>query len=216
MKTKQSKKDSSRSPIVINFSGEPSSGKSTAAGALFAYMKQNGYKVEIVPEFAKTLAYTSSKLLLQDQLFVFANQNNLLSILANSEEADFHNAKLDYIIVDSPLYLSILYGRIHQQNAQQKELPIQLPDSFFQLVMDYYNQYDNRNILMQREHAYASHEGRVHSEQESNTIRSNLIDFLNEHHIGYSLFKTHNLSDNQFNLGKTLFDFCVEKNIIQV
>ena len=197
-------------PIIINFTGEPSSGKSTAAGALFAYMKQFGYKVELVSEFAKTLAYQSNDLLLKDQLYVFSNQNQMLSILTNAERTE----KLDYIIVDSPLYLSIIYGKMHLENQTKNNLPIKLPDSFFSMVMDYYCQYNNRNIFMQRKHEFAANQGRVHDESTSQCIKQEILSLLKQQDIPYLTFETHDLSDNNFNLGKTLFDFCIENGII--
>lgn len=60
---------------LINFVGEPGSGKSTAAFVLAGIMKQRGFCVELVPELisAKMLAYSNSDFI-KDQLFVLANK----------------------------------------------------------------------------------------------------------------------------------------------
>ena len=67
------------SPIVINIFGAPGAGKSTTAAALFALMKLEGYKVELVTEHAKDLTYSESFKELNDQLKVFGEQNHRMN-----------------------------------------------------------------------------------------------------------------------------------------
>ena len=103
---------------LINFVGEPGSGKSTAAFVLAGIMKQRGFRVELVPELisAKMLAYSNSDFI-KDQLFVLAEQNKMLNLLDKS---------LDYIISDSPLFLSCIYGKHHWKNQGKNRLKIVL------------------------------------------------------------------------------------------
>jgi hypothetical protein len=202
-------------PKVINFIGEPSSGKSTAAGALFSYMKQKGYNVELVTEHAKLLSYQCNALLLQDQLYVFSQQNSLLSILANIGcDDNSSNQPLDYIITDSPLYLSCIYGQKNKKVQMNKNYNIILPNSFFNMVMDIYHQYDNATILMSRQHEFKENQGRIHNVVEANEIKNEILDFLNKNKIEHVTFKTQNLDNPNFNLGKQLFDLCKENKII--
>ena len=179
---------------LINFVGEPGSGKSTAAFVLAGIMKQRGFRVELVPELisAKMLAYSNSDFI-KDQLFVLAEQNKMLNLLDKS---------LDYIISDSPLFLSCIYGKHHWKN-QGKE---QVEDSFNQFVMDLYNSYDNQVIFLERHHDYVT-DGRVHSEQESTNIRTKIVDFMNNNNISYKTFKTVQLdTENQLKLPQMLLD----------
>ena len=179
---------------LINFVGEPGSGKSTAAFVLAGIMKQRGFRVELVPELisAKMLAYSNSDFI-KDQLFVLAEQNKMLNLLDKS---------LDYIISDSPLFLSCIYGKHHWKN-QGKE---QVENSFNQFVMDLYNSYDNQVILLERHHDYVT-DGRVHSEQESTNIRTKIVDFMNNNNISYKTFKTVQLdAENQLRLPQMLLD----------
>lgn len=197
---------------VINFTGEPSSGKSTAANALYAHMKQQGYNVELITEHSKLLAYQGNHIQNQDQMFVFAQQQHLMFILAN--QMNPNTAPLDYIITDSPLYLSIVYGEMHLENQKLKNAPIQLPDSFFQMVSETYQSYDNVNILMKRNHDFASKQGRFHDEEVSQQIRNRIQNYLTDMNEPHIVFETRNMNDGGFNLGKTLFDMCLENNYI--
>lgn len=197
---------------IINFSGEPSSGKSTAANALFSHLKQIGYNVEIVTEHSKMLAYQGSNILNQDQMYVFANQHNLMFIMTN--QLNSNSQPLDYIITDSPLYLSYIYGKYHQENQIIKNLPIELPETFFQMVIDTYKQYDNVNILMERNHNFGLSKGRFHNEEESQDIKNKIIQLLSDMDEDYITFKTQNLNNDSFNLGKTLYEVCLDNQLI--
>ena len=74
---------------VINLYGGPSSGKSTQASGLFYKMKQQGYNVELVNEFAKECVWEDNVPMLKDQLWVLAHQHRKLVRLRD---------KVDYII----------------------------------------------------------------------------------------------------------------------
>lgn len=198
---------------VINFTGEPSSGKSTAAYALYAHLKQQGYRVAMVEEHSKKLAYQGGDIMNQDQMYVFAQQQNLMFLLEN--EMSPNSGKLDYIITDSPLYLSVVYGKRHQNNQQNYNMPIQLPESFFQMVMDTYNQYDNVNILMTPMHQFAHNEGRFHNVRESSAIRQDILNLLQDEHMSSMIFMTKDMNDPNFNLGKEVYDACLSHNFIK-
>ncbi len=86
---------------VINFIGEPSAGKSATALSLAGLMKARELNAEYVDEHAKSLVLEERHNCLRDQLTITAEQNRKLSRL---------NGKFDYAIVDSPLFLGIIYA----------------------------------------------------------------------------------------------------------
>ena len=88
---------------VINFLGSSGSGKSTSALGLTYELKKRGVKAELITEFAKDLVFSKCEhLLLQNQIFIFAEQHRRMEILKDSG--------LQYLITDSPLILSSYYG----------------------------------------------------------------------------------------------------------
>lgn len=105
---------------VINFYGGAGCGKSTTAAGLFYLMKINGYKVELVQEYVKDLAWEDR---MEDQAFITAHQNKKLERI---------KGKVDYAICDSSLVLSLAYM------PQDYAVP-----SFRQYVIDLFNTYDN-------------------------------------------------------------------------
>ena len=64
---------------IINLFGAPSAGKSVICCELFALMKRNGLNVELALEYAKELVWENSLTKLENQLIVFANQQNRIN-----------------------------------------------------------------------------------------------------------------------------------------
>ena len=136
--------------IICLFSG-PGAGKSTIASLLFGYMKLRGYKVELVLEAAKYFTYEKRSLALGCQPYVFGKQ------LMGLERV---MGQVDYIITDSPIFLSILY---HNNKY---------PESFEQSVVDIFKSMNNYNFYINRVKPYASY-GRNQTEDEAKEL-----DFL--------------------------------------
>ena len=147
---------------VINILGAPGVGKSTYAAELFAKMKQNGLSCELVQEFAKEMVYADNEKLRQDQLIVLAEQYRRTFVL---------DGKIDYIITDSPLLLSIIYNNL-TPNPYPKE-------SFNQVCVNAFNRFDNINILLthQQNRAYEQN-GRVQNLTQSLQIQKQIISVV--------------------------------------
>lgn len=148
---------------VINFFGAPGAGKSTAAAGLFYQLKRHWVRSELVTEFAKDLVWDGSRHLLSNQSFVFANQMHRLNRLAG---------QVDVAVSDSPLLISAYYA------------PKDYPVSFRQMVFDFFDMFDNLNIVVRRSHSYAL-EGRLQNEIESDRIADTLEAFLMDNGVAY-------------------------------
>ncbi len=69
---------------VINMFGAAGAGKSTNSAGLAYELKKDGFKVELVTEFAKELCITKSEHLLENQIWVFGNQYLFISFSKGS------------------------------------------------------------------------------------------------------------------------------------
>lgn len=153
------------SAIVINFFGGPGSGKSTLASGLFYFLKRNMENCELVTEYAKDLTYSERYRTLKCQPYVFGKQLYKIEVLLD---------KVDIIITDSPLYLSLFYN----QNTY--------PQSFNSCVIDIANQMNNINYYIDRgkDKNYNLY-GRKESFEEAKRIDQEIKNFLETFNIPY-------------------------------
>ena len=155
--------------LVINLMGGPGVGKSTFATKLFVMMKQKGLSCEYVDEFAKGLVWENREFALEDQLYILANQNHNLKRV---------NGKVNIIITDSPILLSMYYNR---NNPIESQLNF---DIFHKLVLDCYSQYNNMVFFLKRNFDY-SKEGRRETEEQSINANKTMKILLDKKNIKY-------------------------------
>ena len=87
--------------LLVNLCGAPGAGKSTGAAYIFSKLKMKGINAELVTEYVKDKVWENSTDLIKDQLYVFGNQWHRLNRLKD---------KVDVVITDSPLLLSLVYN----------------------------------------------------------------------------------------------------------
>ena len=147
--------------IVVNLYGGPGSGKSTIAAKVFAELKETGVNAELNTEYAKHLTWRQSFQMMKNQLYIFAKQHELLYRLRD---------KVDVIVTDSPLLLSLVYGE-------------KMSEAFKKLVKEEYDKYENFNVFLQRPSSYQMI-GRTQTLEEAKEIDSMIRYTLYDH--GYS------------------------------
>lgn len=152
--------------IVINFFGEPSAGKSTAAMDLTARLKRKGINAEYVTEFAKDKVYENNQEVFKHQQYLFGKQSFKMGRVKN---------KVQVMVCDSPLLLNIIYN--------EDEV---LGEDFNQTVLNVFNSYYNKNYLLVRNHTY-EHEGRLHNEKEARVVRKKIMNKLDKLNIKYEI-----------------------------
>lgn len=150
--------------IVINLFGVPGSGKSTGSAYIFSRLKMLGVNAELITEFAKDKVWENNTEAFKNQSFIFGKQSYKQSRCKD---------KVDVIVTDSPLPLSILYNKDPS-----------LTENFNKSVMDVFNSYENVNYLLVRTKPY-NPTGRHESEEESNALMQPLKKLLAKRNIVY-------------------------------
>ena len=151
--------------IVLNFFGVPGAGKSTGAAYVFAKLKMMGVNAELISEFAKDKVWEENKAVFENQAYIFGKQSFRQSRC---------DGKVDVLITDSPLPLSIMYNKDKR-----------LTENFNLSVMDVFNSYDNLNFLITRAKPY-NPKGRHQTEAESDALGKDIIDLLSIRNIEYT------------------------------
>jgi len=174
--------------IVVNLFGAPSAGKSTCAAMIFANLKMERVNVELVTEYAKEKTWEGNELALANQAYIFGSQFYRLSRLRN---------KVDVVITDSPLPVSILYNRD----------PV-LGEAFNTTVLNVFNSFQNINYFLTRANKYDPN-GRWQTEEESDALAEKLKGLLFERNVSFKTLegKRENyelISDEIISICKTL------------
>lgn len=165
--------------LVINLIGGPGSGKSTCASGIFYQLKKLGINCELALEFAKDKVWEESIKILDDQLYVFGKQYHKLFRL---------NGKVDVIITDSPLLISILYNKT--------------PSEYFdKLVVEQYHTFNNLLFFINRAENYQT-EGRLQTKEESEGLDNIIKEILQDNNIPYDEIACENAVEHIVNVVK--------------
>jgi hypothetical protein len=157
---------------VINFFGGPGVGKSTIAAYVFSRLKAHTpFNVELITEYAKDCVYEGkTDILKNDQLYVFAKQNHKLKMI------ECYNKDVDFVINDSPLILSNIYGMINTS----------INEEFEKFSMSVFNSYENINFLIDGFNKFKYDEsGRLQTKEEAENIHEIIKNYLDNNGIEY-------------------------------
>lgn len=147
---------------VINLIGGPGCGKSTTAAGLFYELKKKGYSVELVTEYAKTRVWEDALKTLKDQIYVFGKQHHSQWKL---------EGKVDYIVTDSSLLFSIIYGGD------------QVTEAFESLVIEDFKRFNNVCIFLERTGIDYERNGRLETSQEAEEIDKRILKLVDKYKI---------------------------------
>ena len=157
---------------VINLFGGPGCGKSTTAAGLFHLMKNKGYDVELVTEFAKDMVWSNRTFEMDNYLYIFAKQHHRLWRVAKYHS----NRDVDaYVITDSPLLLSLIYSDPEDE-------------AFSYIVLSEFNRFHNYNFLLMREKPFNSH-GRLETEDEAKELDEEIARMLIQTSTPYTMVR---------------------------
>lgn len=163
--------------LIVNFFGGPGIGKSTQSAALFSEMKRNHKDVELTFEFPKIVAWEENYSAIKDQFYISANQHRNISRLYG---------KVQYIIVDSPIILGIVYKNKYDVVP---EYPSMFYDETFDnFILTLFKKYNSLNILLKRDDTTYDENGRFQDLQESKEIDEEITQRLLDNNIPFVEF----------------------------
>lgn len=153
-------------PLVVNFFGGPSCGKSTSAAGLFFLLKLHNINAELVTELAKDFTWEHRFKTLKNQYYIWGKQYHRLWRVKN---------EVDIIITDSPILNSLVYGE-------------EKPNSFYDLVKASFNEFNNLNFFIKRFKQYNT-KGRSQTEEEAIQLDKNILNILDNNNIKYEFIE---------------------------
>ena len=158
---------------IINLFGGPGVGKSSIAAGITYKLKKNHINCDQPYEFPKLLAWDENHSAIQDQLYVLANQHR--GIVKSY-------GKVDYIVLDSPILLSLTYRNYYKSSEYPSSL---YGETFDKMVLDVFNQYDNINIVLKRAEGNHNNEERYQNLEQSKELDNVIENSLMDNNIPY-------------------------------
>jgi hypothetical protein len=179
--------------IILNFFGGPCIGKSTQSAELFTLMKKSHMNVELTFEYPKIVAWEENFSSIRDQFFITANQHRNITRLYG---------KVDYIIVDSPIILGLIYK---DRYDNEPSYPASFYDETFDtFILNLFRKYNSLNILLKRDDSVYDKNGRFQDLEESKMLDNDIEQKLKDNNIPYVEFVVGaNTSQDIFNYIKT-------------
>lgn len=165
--------------LIINFFGGPGIGKSSIAAGLFSEMKKDNKSVELTYEFPKVITWEENKSAIRDQFYITANQHRNISRLYG---------KVDYIIVDSPIILGLLYKTRYDETPVYPSMFYD--ETFDEFVVSLFKKYRNLNIFLERNEGYDP-AGRFQDYEDAINADSELKNILIYNNIDYLSYPVH-------------------------
>jgi len=129
---------------LIAIGGSQGTGKTYLARGVTNHLNEKGHSSEYVSEVAREwIGRFGIPADVADQLDIFEMQ-------LQKEESAMSNESLDYIVVDSPLYLPYIYGvLVTDMNNLKEQFRIQ---RLFSRVLKYSPRYEANIILLHKKH----------------------------------------------------------------
>ena len=159
---------------IINLFSGPSAGKSSVAGGLFWELKRIHKRVDAPYEFPKVLAWDENHHAIKDQFFVIGNQHRGIARSWGS---------VDYIIMDSPILLALIYKNMYSDNT---EYPASFyGDEFDNFIISLHKKYDTLNIFLERDESHFEDSGRYQNLEQSKAIDGKIKEMLQNLDIEY-------------------------------
>lgn len=175
--------------LIVNFFGGPGIGKSTQSSELFTLMKKENFDVELTFEYPKIVAWEENHSAIRDQFFITANQHRNISRLYN---------KVDYIIVDSPIILGMVYKE--RYDTEPTYPAMFYDDTFDTFVLSLFKKYKSLNIVLTRDDSMFNQNGRFQDLNESKMIDIDIKNKLMDNDIPFVEFSVNDTtSSNIFN-----------------
>lgn len=155
---------------VINVIGGPGCDKSLITSAIILFLKLHNKTVEVIPDFAKSLVWQQNFEVLKNQYFIAQRQFEMLSLLDGQVQYLISECSLPQVMYYNENYLDNICD-IGKTRAQ---------------ILDWYGQFNNINILVERGDRNYVRTGRFQDEEGARQIDRGLREMLEREELSFT------------------------------
>lgn len=147
---------------VINIIGGPGSDKSLYSSAIVLYLNLHHKTVEVIPDYAKSLVWQQNFEVLKNQYFIAQRQFEMINLL---------DGQVQFLITECSLPQVLYYNEHYEDNI------CDIAKTRAQ-ILEWYQQHNNVNILVERGEKRYIRTGRFQDEDQARTIDHGLRSLL--------------------------------------
>ncbi|MFZ2306220.1 MAG: hypothetical protein WAW73_12275 [Rhodoferax sp.] len=155
---------------VVNVIGGPGCDKSLITSAIILFLKLHNKTVEVIPDFAKSLVWQQNFEVLKNQYFIAQRQFEMLSLLDGQVQYLISECSLPQVMYYNENYLDNICD-IGKTRAQ---------------ILDWYGQFNNINILVERGDRNYVRTGRFQDEEGARQIDRGLREMLEREELPFT------------------------------
>ena len=167
---------------VINIIGGPGCDKSLISSAIILYLHLQNKPVETIPDYAKSLVWQQNYEVLKNQYFIAQRQFEMLSLL---------DGQVQFLITECSLPQVLYYNENYAENI------CDIAKTRAQ-ILEWYGQYDNVNIFVERGEKKYVHTGRFQDEEQARVIDRGLRDVMEREKLPYTVLQPNVQEINAF------------------
>lgn len=167
---------------VINVIGGPGCDKSLITSAIILFLKLHNKTVEVIPDFAKSLVWQQNFEVLKNQYFIAQRQFEMLSLL---------DGQVQYLISECSLPQVMFYNENYLDNI------CDIGKTRTQ-ILDWYGQFNNINILVERGDRNYVRTGRFQDEEGARAIDRGMRELLEREELPFTSLPAELESANAF------------------
>jgi len=167
---------------VINIIGGPGCDKSLISSAIILYLHLQNKTVETIPDYAKSLVWQQNYEVLKNQYFIAQRQFEMLSLL---------DGQVQFLITECSLPQVMYYNENYAENI------CDIAKTRAQ-ILEWYGQYDNVNIFIERGEKKYVHTGRFQDEEQARVIDRGLRDVMEREKLPYTVLQPNVQEINAF------------------
>ena len=167
---------------VINIIGGPGCDKSLISSAIILYLHLQNKTVETIPDYAKSLVWQQNYEVLKNQYFIAQRQFEMLSLL---------DGQVQFLITECSLPQVMYYNENYAENI------CDIAKTRAQ-ILEWYGQYDNVNIFVERGEKKYVHTGRFQDEEQARVTDRGLRDVMEREKLPYTVLQPNVQEINAF------------------